>query len=268
MGLGKSLKKIAKAVVNPVGAGIEKATGIKQLDQLKIGAGVGGVMGMFGGAGGAGAGGDMGGFSPWSLVAPVIGAGADIWSARQMAQGQQEANAMTQQSAREQMAFQERMSSTSHQREVADLKAAGLNPVLSANSGASTPVGSSSEFQNAAPDYRGIVPKGVDTAIHLKTLQKQFEEIDSRIEQNRANTRNTETETEAKRPFAEIGDWLADGVRRGRKNANKLSVMTDRLINQFTDTSARVLGYTTNKEERDRRNRMFMKSFKHRPRGE
>jgi len=69
------------------------------------------------------------------LIAGGIGAGIDAW-----AQGK--TNALNREIARDQMDFQERMSSTAHTREVEDLKRAGLNPILSAGGGgASSPGG-------------------------------------------------------------------------------------------------------------------------------
>lgn len=77
---------------------------------------------------------------------PTFGEYQDIL-ARQTAQN----NAWSAEQAQKQMDFQERMSNTAHQREVADLKAAGLNPVLSAgSSGAQAMAGA-----QADPDQSG-----------------------------------------------------------------------------------------------------------------
>lgn len=81
--------------------------------------------------GGAATGFMMGG--PWGAVA---GAGVGALGADQARRSSNEANDRSQAQATRQMDFQEGMSSTAHQREVVDLKAAGLNPVLSANGGA------------------------------------------------------------------------------------------------------------------------------------
>lgn len=58
--------------------------------------------------------------------------------------GQLLANRQTAKSTARQISFQERMSNTAHQRQVRDLRAAGINPILSAKlGGASTPQGAS-----------------------------------------------------------------------------------------------------------------------------
>ena len=102
----------------------------------------------------------------WEFLGGLASGIGSWFSSKQVEQGQREANDQNVALSREQMAFQERMSNTAHQREVADLRAAGLNPILSANSGASSPSGSLATVVNPVKDanYGEVIPKLVHSA--------------------------------------------------------------------------------------------------------
>jgi hypothetical protein len=89
-----------------------------------------------------------------------------------MGGGQLLANRQTAKSTARQISFQERMSNTAHQRQVKDLRAAGINPILSAKlGGASTPQGASYTAQNIG----GAAVQGYQSVSSAKQSQAQAE---------------------------------------------------------------------------------------------
>ena len=123
--------------------------------------------------------------------------------------GQVQSNQANKQIAREQMRFQERMSSTAVQRAVADYKAAGLNPALAYERSASSPGGASTTLGN-------VIEPGISTAQQARQVRQAMQIAK---DQNKADLQLKEQNALAARNAAEASKANADLAEQ-----NKLAV--------------------------------------------
>jgi len=143
----------------------------------------------------------------------VIGLAAPIISGIFGAEGQKEANEANAEQAQRMMDFQERMSNTAYQRAVADMKAAGLNPMLAySQGGASTPGGAQAQIGN-----RAIA--GLNSAAAA-----------AQVSQTKASTEKTEAETENTKADTQIKlsqpDLITAQTRAALASAGQLETVT------------------------------------------
>jgi len=98
--------------------------------------------------------------------------------------------------------FQAEMSNTAHQREVEDLKKAGLSPLLAMKGGASTPTGSSAQGESARMEnplagmstmFNSAI-QAYKTAGEIKMQEAQADNIKAQTDKYRTDTESTKKE--------------------------------------------------------------------------
>jgi len=140
-----------------------------------------------------------------SAAAPIIGAVAGGLIGKKGASDQNAASAFQ---AQQQMDFQERMSNTAHQREVTDLRAAGLNPILSGTGGmgASSPGGAAAPVVN---ELGAAVDSGAKAAGAVNQSMINKAQIDNLNAQTKLTSAQAQME-QAKTDYL-LGEKYGDG---------------------------------------------------------
>jgi len=183
------------------------------------------------------------------LIAPLVGAalisgGGNLLSSLFSGKSARRQNRAAAQRAREQMAFQERMSSTAYQRSAKDLQKAGLNRILALGSPASTPAGAMAQ---TVGELEGAASSAKSLALDIATL-RAITATTSKTVQDEATSKANERFTDAKRNAIAVPATIMPEIASGIKG------FTDWIGSPFGDTtnSGRTLQQQAEKMKRDR----------------
>lgn len=191
------------------------------------------------------------------LAAGAVSAGASIL-------GQSSANRANLRIAREQMAFQERMSSTAYQRAMDDMRRAGLNPMLAySQGGASSPGGASATMQDVLGPAVSRGAQAISSAVQSLRVKKELKLLDEEIFNVQSDSAMKQAQAVEARSRAALNTWGTEGpggqvipfkvqetlarieqLREQRKytEANREIAKLERLLMQYQLPAAKILG--------------------------
>lgn len=132
------------------------------------------------------------------------------------------ANRSARKEAASNRAFQADMSSTAHQREVRDLRAAGLNPILSATGGAGASTPSGAVAPVVQPDVVGSINSGLAAKRQKELLKHEAEIMKENVHKAYADARKASTEDEiARQVFRHNAEMMPQFEATARAQASQ-----------------------------------------------
>ncbi|AXH75960.1 MAG: DNA pilot protein [Microviridae sp.] len=115
------------------------------------------------------------------LGSAALGFGQSAYQNKQNSLAAESANSFNAEQAKLNRDFQERMSNSAYQRQMADMKSAGVNPMLSINAGGAQTPGGGSASAVTPKDTQMNVLGGISTALEYQKVQQQEDLADAAV---------------------------------------------------------------------------------------